>query len=144
MSDVQLSLEAHVKLAVQHMVRAIVAEKKAWKAEDRAILTAAVWDAIGAEAKTQSEDAWNKMLKDAIYAEPVRTEPTNKLVGVTPHFEVHAKVTEPIKRFNIAKLGEILIKSKYKIPVHQTVAFVDQSKTGDKGNLLLSIVTKGK
>ena len=139
----ELSLEANVKLAVQHMVRAIVEKRKAWKADDKAVLTAAIWDAIGAEAKGQSEDAWNKMLKDAVYEEPIKTAPINKLVGVTAHFEVHGKVTEPIKRFNAGKLAEILKASKYKIPEPTTVQFVDKAKVGENGNLYLSIIPKG-
>src|SRR5882672_9257394 len=134
----EMTFEAEVKIALQAFVRAIVGKRKSWTADDRTVLRALVWDAIGAEAKTQSEDAWNKMLRDKVYDEPIKTEPSNKLIGVTPHFEVHGKVTEPIKRFNVPKLGELLLKSKYKIPVHQTVAFVDQAKIGENGNLYLS------
>lgn len=138
-----ITFEAEVKIALQAFARDIVNKRKAWKVDDRTVLSALVWDAIGAEAKSQSEDAWNKMLKDGIYDEPIKTEPSNKLVGVTPHFEIHGKVTEPIKRINAAKLGELLLKSKYKIPVHQTVAFYDQAKIGENGNLYLSIIPKG-
>lgn len=138
-----ITLEAQIKIALQAFARAIVDKRKSWKAEDRTVLTALVWDAIGAEAKSQSEDAWNAMLRDGIYEEPKKTEAIDKLVGVTPHFEVHGKVTEPIKRFNVPKMGELLLKSKYKIPVHQTVEYVNQAKIGDKGNLFLSIIPKG-
>lgn len=139
----EMTFEAEVKIALQAFARAIVDKRKSWKMDDRTVLRAVIWDAIGAEAKTQSEDAWNKMLKDKIYDEPIKTEPSNKLVGVTSHFEVHGKVTEPIKRFSVPTLGALLLKSKYKIPVHQTVEYVDQAKVGDKGNLYLSIIPKG-
>ncbi len=138
-----ITFEAQVKIELQKFVRELVKKYGNWKAEDRGVLDALVWDAIGSEAKGQSEDAWNSMLENGVNEEPIKTEPSNKLVGVTAHFEVHGKVTEPIKRINVAKLGELFLKSKYKVPVHQTVAFYDQAKIGDKGNLLLSIIPKG-
>lgn len=142
--ETEMGFEAKIKTSVQLLVRTFIENRKAakWKPDDAAVLKAFIWDAIGTEAKGQSEDAWAAMEALGVYEEPKKTEPIDKMLGATAHFEVHARVTDPVKRFNVPELGRLMLTSKYKIPVHQTVEFVNKAKIGENGNLFLSIVHK--
>lgn len=140
----KIGLQSKIHLALASAAHFVTQKHPAAKdRKDKMVLDAYLWDAVISYAKAKSEDAWAKMEEAGIYAEPGREAPSEAMVGAVQHFEVHAKVTEPVKRFNDGELAQLLKKSKYKIPEADTKQFVEKAKVGKKGNLLLSIVEKG-
>lgn len=141
----KLGLKPRIQLALLSAVQFVSQKHPATKAtgNDKLVLNAFIWDAVLSLAKAASEDAWGKMEAAEIYTEPGREAPSEAMLGAVRYFEVHGKVTEPVKRFNDGELAKLLKASKYKIPEHVTKEFVDAAKVGKKGNLLLSIVEKG-
>lgn len=141
----KVGLKPRIQLALLSAVQFVSQKHPAAKAtdNDKLVLNAFIWDAVLSFAKAASEDAWGKMEGVGLYKEPSRDTPSDELIGAARYFEVHGKVTEPVKRFNDGELAKLLKASKYKIPEHVTKEFVDKAKVGKKGNLLLSIVEKG-
>jgi len=106
----------------------------------RSILEAYVWDEIQSYSKGKAEKSWERMEKEGVYEPPKHLG--RHTCGESPHFEIRATVSEPVKRFNEAALAKALLVSNYKVPEHVTKELIGASKLPTKPMVRLSIVEK--
>lgn len=102
-----------------------------------------MWDFIAATAKKRSDAAWKYLENEALIADYAELPSGEHELGETPTFKVTLKVSNPIVRFNPEDLAETLRKSKYKVPVGETLLAVERAKKPTKGSKTLDIVEIG-
>lgn len=108
---------------------------------DRVAMDALVWDTVEALAKAKSEDAWTELAEVAtINKDDLAEGETIPYDGTL--FAVTAKKTRPIKRFDDDYFANLLMKSKYKVPVMTTKSFLNEAKKDTKGRVTLKVVQK--
>jgi hypothetical protein len=105
--------------------------------------TAFLWDEIEAYAKKQSEAAWTKLEGEGIIPDLDKLEQGDHELAYSPSFTIQASVTQPVRRFKQEELGQLLARSKYKVPASVTAELCDQAKLPGNPQRRLKIVERG-
>jgi len=136
-----LGLQAQIQNEIAKMVFEIMKKHPDAKHNaGRSILEAFVWDEIQSLSKGKSDKAWERMEKEGVYEAP--TKLGKHSCGESPHFEIRASVSEPVKRFNEAALAKVLEASEFKVPQHKTKEFVGAAKVPGNPMIRVSIVER--
>lgn len=98
-----------------------------------------LWDTVEAYAKGKSKEAWERLEKELDIKAP---EVAGAYVLATsPSFTVTAKVTQPVKRFNVDELAKAL-KKRYRVPEPTTKEMVEHAKVPTKSVCTLAVIER--
>jgi hypothetical protein len=101
------------------------------------------WDEMAKYAKAQAEGKWATLTREGIIPEKRSLDPGEQEVASSPSFAVIAKVTQPVKRFDVDELAKLMRQSKYKVPESTTKELVDLAKVPTSPMVTMRVVERG-
>jgi len=98
-----------------------------------------LWDEVVRYAEARSKKAWQALETEGHITRP--DEPGEYSLVVSPSFAVTAKVSNPVRRFNVNALAKVL-KQKYKVPEPVTVELCEQAKVPTKSSVTYTVAER--
>lgn len=106
---------------------------------DQALADAFMWDTIAKYAEKKSEAAWKLLEEEQFVGDYKNMEPGEHEIAHSASFISRCKVSQPIVRFDNNEMAQLLVKSKYKVPLAVTLEYIDKAKVPKNSSRTLVI-----